>query len=226
MIAHWIEQQGISTVVIGLVKLHLEKIQPPRALFVPFEFGRPVGAPDDSDLQLEVLTQALNLIETQTEAGTIVEFDKEDPRATPDPEWIPPAIEAADNIAAEVLALKPNYQRQCVDKSRTAVGVSKLKIADAADLFDTIAAGEAPSITREGISANVMMRLAMDDLKAYYIEAALADGTPSSRQIYDWLWDDTLLGRQIKELRVRFMESNDNKLEKIGTSYCVPHRWR
>ena len=50
-LAHMIEARGIATVVIGLVRPHLETIRPPRALFVPFELGRPLGAPEDAAFQ-------------------------------------------------------------------------------------------------------------------------------------------------------------------------------
>lgn len=225
VIAHWIEQQGIKTVVIGLVKLHLEKIKPPRALSVSFELGRPLGGPENSEFQLEVLTSALRLIETQTEPA-IVDFEKDDPRAEPDPKWAAPAIATADTISNEVIALKPFYQAQCVNKSRTSVGVSKIPIVDAAALLDSAIAGETLTSSREDISPVLMLRLAIDDLKAYYIEAALGKGSPCSRQVYDWFWLESLLGQQIRELRKRYMQSDDEKLAKLGEKFCVPHRWR
>ncbi len=225
MIAHWIEQQGINTVVIGLVKLHLEKIKPPRALAVSFEFGRPLGGPEDSKFQLEVLTTALGLIETLTEPA-IVDFEKDDPRATPDPKWAAPKVAVADTIANEVIALKPFYQAQCVNKSRTSVGVSKIPIAEAAALFDSAMAGEKLSSSREEISPALMLRLAIDDLKAYYAEAALGKGSPASRQVHDWFWLESLLGQQVRELRTRYMKSDDPKLANLGEKFTVPHRWR
>lgn len=225
MIAHWIEQQGINTVVIGLVKLHLEKIQPPRALAVSFELGRPLGAPENSEFQLEVLTTALQLIETQTEPG-IVDFEKTDPRAESDPKWTAPKIAKTDSITNEVIALKPYYQAQCVNKSRTSVGVAKIPIVDSAALLDSAIAGEALSSSREDISPVLMLRLAMDDLKAYYIEAALGKGNPSSRQVYNWFWLESQLGQQIRELRKKYMKSDDTKLAALGERFSVPHRWR
>jgi len=52
-----------------------------------------------------------------------------------------------------------------------------------------------------------MFRLAIDDLKAYYIESALAvRSSPSSEQLNNWIWNDTLLGKQMRELRHRLSE--------------------
>lgn len=226
VIAHWIEQRGISTVVIGLVRLHLEKTTPPRALWVPFELGRPLGAPGDAEFQKNVLHQALQLIENATTAGEIVDFAHDDPRANPDPDWQAPDIDSAQNILTEVEALKPYYQRQCVDNSRTAVGVAKIPIKEAAQLFDATYNNEEFVCSREDASAIMMLRLAIDDLKSYYIEAALIEGTPSSRQIYDWLWEETLLGKQIRQLRKKSSQSDDPKLAKLGAKFIVPHRWR
>jgi hypothetical protein len=41
-------------VQISLVREHTEKINPPRALWVPFELGRPVGPPDEPAFQRRV----------------------------------------------------------------------------------------------------------------------------------------------------------------------------
>ncbi len=224
-IAHWLEQHGISTVVVGLIHLHLEKIQPPRALWVPFELGRPLGAPGDRDFQKRVLTEALMLVETQTK-NTLVEFDSDDPRAVADGNWQAPEIATQQSIADECAALKPFYQRQCVSSSRTAVGVSALTIPKAAELLDrVINDGTLPDATEEQ-SPVVALRLILDDLKAYYVETALTGGKPNSRQVHDWMWHNTLLGEQILMLRKRFMASGDTKLAALGERFSVPHRWR
>ena len=225
VIAHWIEQQGISTVVIGLVRLHLEKIQPPRALWVPFELGRPLGAPNNKDFQTDVLSTALQLVETLNEPA-IADFSRDDPTATDDADWGVPDTGPATTITDEVKLLKPLYQRQCVNISRTSVGVAKVPIAESATLLDDIIDGATISSLREDISPNLMMRLAVDDLKAYYIEAAIADGQPSSQQVYNWLWQDTVFGQKVRELRKQFMQSGDIKRAAIGEKFFVPHQWR
>jgi len=199
--AHWLENAGISTVVIGLVKMHLEKIRPPRALWVPFELGRPCGAPSESEFQRRVLLQALQMVETS------------------DKPWQPPQLDSAKNISEETTALKSHYQRYCVRQSRTSVGVAKTPVADLATLFDRVFEDKKFSELREDLSPRLMYRLALDDLKAYYIEAALAsEYQPCSKQVYDWLWEETLLGTRMKEMRKRLMTSDDVKHNDLGTS--------
>jgi D-proline reductase (dithiol) PrdB len=48
-----------------------EKIKVPRAIFLPWPMGHHFGVPFHRDLQRRVLLEALNLLETARESGTI-----------------------------------------------------------------------------------------------------------------------------------------------------------
>ena len=61
-LAHYLEKVGIPTTQISLIRKHTEELRPPRALFVPFELGRPFGNRNDADLQRTVLKSALGLL--------------------------------------------------------------------------------------------------------------------------------------------------------------------
>ncbi len=54
-LAHYLEDEGIRTTQIALIRKHTEEIKPPRALAVSFELGRPLGAPNDPQFQIKVL---------------------------------------------------------------------------------------------------------------------------------------------------------------------------
>lgn len=62
LIQRAIEYAGITTVSISLLREITEKIQPPRALFVPFPLGYPLGEPDNSELQTFILEAAFALL--------------------------------------------------------------------------------------------------------------------------------------------------------------------
>jgi len=62
LVAAALEQQGISTVVIQLLRMVTEKVRPPRALFVPFRHGYPLDSPGDPEKQRAVITAALDLL--------------------------------------------------------------------------------------------------------------------------------------------------------------------
>lgn len=63
LIAAEIERQGVSTVAIQLLRFVAEQVQPPRALFVPFRHGYPLGFPGDESGQIAVIKAALELLE-------------------------------------------------------------------------------------------------------------------------------------------------------------------
>ena len=62
LIQRAIEYAGITTVSISLLREITEKIRPPRALFVPFPLGYPLGEPDNPELQTKVMRAAFALL--------------------------------------------------------------------------------------------------------------------------------------------------------------------
>jgi hypothetical protein len=66
LVAAELERQGIATVVIQLLREVAERMRPPRALFVPFPHGYPLGKPHDLVAQHAVLEAALRLLEDRS----------------------------------------------------------------------------------------------------------------------------------------------------------------
>ncbi|MBZ0184614.1 MAG: hypothetical protein K8F91_00080 [Candidatus Obscuribacterales bacterium] len=62
LIARSLEESGISTVMISLLRQVTEKIKPPRVLEVPYGFGFPLGRPEDRPLQTKIIEACLNLV--------------------------------------------------------------------------------------------------------------------------------------------------------------------
>ena len=204
-LAHWFEQAGLHTVVIGLVRLHLEKMQAPRALWVPFELGRPLGPPSDQRFQTRVLQQALSLVET-AKAPVLVDFAEDDPRCQADPRWRAPVEGEALSAADELTMLMPAINAFKRAKGRTSIGVSGLALEHCARLIDqTIATGK-PAASEGDHSAMLQFRYACDDLKAAWIEAALTNGHPSSRQLHDWFWLHSHVGQSLRKLRSDWLD--------------------
>ena len=65
LVAAEIERRGISTVAIQSLRRVAEKVQPPRALCVPFRHGYPLDAPGDPQRQVAVIEAALRVLEDQ-----------------------------------------------------------------------------------------------------------------------------------------------------------------
>ena len=57
-----LERVGITTVSLTLLREITAVIKPPRALFVPFPLGFPLGAPHDAAQQHCVIAAALDLL--------------------------------------------------------------------------------------------------------------------------------------------------------------------
>jgi hypothetical protein len=220
-------------VAISLIRPQTENTKPPRALWVPFELGRPFGPPSDATFQRRVLLAALHLLERQDGPVLIEDFPGDDPRRTPDPDWQPPFQPAAitddgpeslaSRLEAEVLLLRGAHERWTGKHRRTTVGVSGLVIADAAHYVAEWLRGKNPESLRDGYSAPLLLRFAIDDLKAYVLEAAAAGpAKPSSRQLADWLWNETATGAAIHALRAALLHSEDQRLRLIAENFIVP----
>jgi hypothetical protein len=73
------------------------------------------------------------------------------------------------------------------------------------------------------MSAPLTLRFAVDDLKAAYIEVALSGSAkPSSKQLGDWLWNDTAAGAAIFALRSMYLTTEDDLLKAIAGLLLVP----
>jgi len=57
-----LERHGIATVAIQLLREVAVRLRPPRALFVPFPHGYPLGRPGDAAGQRRVIESALSLL--------------------------------------------------------------------------------------------------------------------------------------------------------------------
>jgi hypothetical protein len=73
------------------------------------------------------------------------------------------------------------------------------------------------------LSPVLCLRFAVDDLKAYALEAAIAGrANPSSKQLGDWLWNDSATGAAVRRLRTMLSASDDERAKLIGGMFMVP----
>lgn len=232
-LGHYLEEEGIATVAVVLIRPQAENTKPPRALWVPFELGRPFGPPNDPEFQRRVLRAALNMLIEDGGPVRIADFPDDDPRAQPDPAWQPPFMPAtvangdeeslASRMEAEILLLQGAHRRWIEQHGRSTVGVSGLAIGDSARYVADWLRGKAPPSPREGLSAPLMLRFAVDDLKAYGLEAADAGpANASSRQLTDWFWNETATGAAIHALRAVLLTHEDERLRLIVSNFIVP----
>ena len=232
-LGHYLEEEGIATVAVVLIRPQAENTKPPRALWVPFELGRPFGPPNNPGFQKRVVLAALGMLVEDGGPVRIIDFPDDDPRARPDPAWQPPFMPAAvasgsaeslaSRLEAEILLLQGAHRRWIEQHGRSTVGLTGLPIGDSARYVADWMRGKAPPSPRDGFSAPLILRFAVDDLKAFCLEAAAA-GTakPSSRQLTDWLWNATATGAAIHALREMLQAHEDDRLRLIVSNFMVP----
>lgn len=74
LIQRAIEAAGIPTVAISIVRRFTEETGSPRAVFVKWPMGHPLGEPGRVDQQMIILKRALAALETIRTPGTIIDL--------------------------------------------------------------------------------------------------------------------------------------------------------
>ncbi|MGE4218943.1 MAG: hypothetical protein AB7G39_05805 [Alphaproteobacteria bacterium] len=72
LIARYLEENGIPTVVMGVARDIVEYCGVPRFLFVNFPLGSPCGEPWNTAQQRDLVSQALDVLETAAGPRTTV----------------------------------------------------------------------------------------------------------------------------------------------------------
>jgi len=186
-------------------------------LWVTFELGRPLGIPDDPPFQRRVAKAALDLL-ARTDGPILADYPEDVPEVTDFSGWACPinlAPSGTDSLAAEIDRLVPWYDRARTTLGRTTVGVSGLEMPAAGALVSQALAGELP--------AAQPLKEAIDDLRAYYLEAASAfpdPGTSATRK--KWFWDETQLAKTILALQPKLAQSADPQHKTMANLTLIP----
>jgi len=72
LIARYLEENGMPTVIIGSAIDIVEFCGVPRFLFVDFPLGNPCGKPFDRDMQKRIVSHGLSLLESADEPNATV----------------------------------------------------------------------------------------------------------------------------------------------------------
>ncbi len=225
-LAHYLEDEGLATVVVALVREHVVKMKPPRSLWVPFELGRPFGLPNDVGLQRRVLSAALALLDLPGPGPILHDFDEIAPYPEGEPGWRFPVPLGNDSVYAEAADLIAHWSSAVQAGARTTVGISGFTLAQAVE-YIACYHGIDPMPNPRGMGQISRARYAIDDIKACYLEAATTGGGhPSSYQLLDWFWEQTLAGKLIKDFQQAALDSDNKNLRLIEGSLVPAERTR
>jgi hypothetical protein len=224
VLARAIEEAGLPTSAIVLIKEQAERVKPPRALFVPFPFGFALGKPDDPEFQHRVLAAALELFKSES-APVLAAF----PDAADGPARLLQASVARADLttdiavdpADEVTALRGYYERWVEEHDgRTGVGLSGvpqrqwrglMKYLYAFAQGDEVTYADMP----EGVVEPRFLKLVADDLKAFYMEARMCQRPEQqNNDLQSWFWSETAGGTLLAKIAARLEESEDETVQR------------
>ena len=231
-----LEDRGLATVVIGLVRPHMARSANPRGLFVPFPLGRPLGEPGDPAFQHRVLAAALALLDRADGPTVLEDFPEDAPSQAPRPGWTPaftphlstPATptEWQAALEAEIAQALPHWQRAQARTGRSAVGVAFQPPQSWPAHAAAFLAGDLPPAPPPLASPALGLRFLADDLRAFILEAALGDGpVPPPDQLNAWFYARTMAGQLLVALRQAALDSADSGFKTMGSRFLVPTPW-
>ncbi|MBM9606091.1 hypothetical protein JWG88_17760 [Desulfopila inferna] len=237
-LAHYLEAEGIPTTQISLIREHTQTIQPPRALWVPFALGRPLGLPGNPDFQRQVVLAALILLEA--EMGPVLEdFPHDVPKKNT-------SQYSLDQLACPVTFVGPITQKTETEKLLEAfsrevgefrswydIGIEKRGYSaviyftpDAALQLFTDFLSEIPMTPGEHISSlDAALRFAAQDLKSVYFESVMFRPDmilTDDATFTEWFWQKTAAGAVLKAVREKCRASGDKALKMTGDMLLVP----
>lgn len=202
-ISYYLESEGIQTAGIALFREIAESMKPPRILWVSFPLGRPLGRPGDSAFQTDVIKQTLALLESP-QGPVLADYPTDLPDIDVQPPACPVSFQRRQNdqswrarITREVGTLSPWYEMGLKRRGRTTVGVSQSSIEE---MISGLTAWLDDPVM--GFPDHTWLKLALEDLKAFYSEAITAQpGEYQAGYSDSVIFEDTVLG----ELIVRYV---------------------
>lgn len=202
-ISYYLESEGIQTAGIALFREIAESMKPPRILWVSFPLGRPLGRPGDSAFQTDVIKQTLALLESP-QGPVLADYPTDLPDIDVQPPACPVSFQRRQNdqswrarITREVGTLSPWYEMGLKRRGRTTVGVSQSSIEE---MISGLTAWLDDPVM--GFPDHAWLKLALEDLKAFYSEAITAQpGEYQAGYSDSVIFEDTVLG----ELIVRYV---------------------
>jgi len=231
-LGHILEAQGIATIVVGLVPQHVKIMRPPRALVVPFEMGRPFGEPNAVALQHEVLSEALALLDAAGPGPLIETLEVEVAPLETAEAWVCPVsfsaatsgAAVADRLLDETRLLMPWFDQSEKQRGHSAMGASGMDVENICnwlcEFTDEPRPEESPVAER---TLGETFKLAVEDLKAFYLEAATAHpGSGTARSINNWFWDETAAGELLWDLRQQLRKDPDDVVRIHAARTLVP----
>ena len=213
-------------------------MRPPRALWVPFALGRPLGSAGNPDFQKGVIRSALALTESATKP-TIEDYPIEAPEETGPGLWACPVNfpSAQDDsltarLIGEIRRLAPWASETRRERGRTLFGASGAapdQYELVAEAFASIAeSGDVTTPPDFGVEWSfdmpLLVRHMADDLRTFYHEAIAAQpgpGAPNHAALSEWIFGGTALGEAMLSIAEHLSERDETRFYMVR-GFMIP----
>ncbi|MBW2410057.1 MAG: hypothetical protein JRF72_09695 [Deltaproteobacteria bacterium] len=213
-------------------------MRPPRFLAVPFELGRPFGAPNQPEFQTKVLRAALQLLERQDAPPILETFLEDAPEVEEETEtaWSCPVSFAPkqdggskrlNTVLSEIEQLKPWVDIYTQKQGRPAHFVSGLELDQIVRFFDELADENPSPQTGSETPLPELIRLSIDDLRTWYSQAAQGQpGKKSFQKINEWFWTETAAAYLIADAAVALENHDDPFVRAVVERAMVQRQYK
>ena len=235
-LSHYIEEEGLATTQISLIREHTEITRPPRALWVPFEMGRPFGVPNNEKFQTKVLVAVLGLLEAG-EGPLLVDFPEDAPASEAPSILLACPVSFAsredgrsltsmmlNDFRDEISQMSSWYGISLTNSGRTTAGLSGLAPTNIAEFLAAFIMGQREASPILDVSISTALRMTVEDLKAFYFEAVVAQPghVSDSEAVADWFWSQTTAARVINAIREICLGLKGNDYQLLGKLLLIP----
>ena len=218
--AHYLEARGIATTGISLVREQTEAMQLPRFLWVPFELGRPFGAPHEPDFQRRVLHEALALVDRSDGPVVLADFPDDAPISADEVVWAcpisfaPPAAEEPELLAsvrAEIGELAPWAELGSPPMPNTGQTLDQM-VGHLHSIADDV-----PDLDLE------RLRLTADDLRTWYLHAVTQQpGRATSHDRNTWFFRETAVAHLLGRVAAALLDHPSRRVRTFASRGIIP----
>jgi hypothetical protein len=200
--------------------------------------GVPLGVPNDPDFQKRVLLALLKLFEAP-EGPLLVDYPEDAP--TVSDELIPamscPVFfdrpgegkKATDPMheafLEEIKSLRPWYDMGMAKRKRTTVGISGIGLDGLGDFLYAFTKSDLPDNPRQDVDLSTSLKLALEDLRAFYFEAATAQPGRekiSNKALLNWFWKEAVAGQVLLKVVDMCQKKQDPMLNLMAERFLMP----
>ena len=195
-----------------------------------------MGVPNDPNFQNRVIVAALKLLEAP-DGPVLEDFPEDAPLSEADQgpvacpvDFSTPKEALTDmehllsTFREEAAQMKTWYDLAIEKRGRTTAGSSGLSPEQAMDFIVGFIKGDAVDNPLPDIFLGSALKLAVEDLKSYYLEAVTNQPGQhkNSKTLSDWFWGQTTAALVINKVRETCMAGSDEKLALVGKMFLMP----